>query len=117
MWKFFCSLTAIIKKIILKKRERETTTTKNKNKPNNNPKNRGKIDLSTKLVDGVGWKAPPSKCCKCEKSGVVPVTNDVISDEFLYLPLGDHGIEQIHAAILPLDWTIDVQRVAQPIVR
>ncbi len=36
--------------------------------------------------------------------------------ETLDLPFGDHSVEEVETAILPLHRTVDVQRITQPIV-
>ena len=38
-------------------------------------------------------------------------------DEFLDFPFRDNGVKEVHPSILPLDRAVDVQCIAQPIVR
>ena len=38
-------------------------------------------------------------------------------DELGNLPLGDHSVVDIQSAVLPLDWAVQVQYVAEPIIR
>ena len=38
-------------------------------------------------------------------------------DEFLDFPFRDDGVKEVHPSVLPLDGAVDVQCIAQPIVR
>ena len=72
--------------------------------------------LCTELVDGLWGKSPTSQGGQGEKPRVVPVADYVVDDEFLYLSLGDDSVEEVHATILPLDRTVQVQGIAEPVV-
>ena len=37
-------------------------------------------------------------------------------DEFANLPLGDDGVAEVKASVLPLDGTVEVEHVTQPVV-
>ena len=47
----------------------------------------------------------------------LPLPDNAIHNQLEDLPLGDQGIVEVEAAILPLDGTVDIKIVAQPVVR
>ena len=73
-------------------------------------------NLGCELVYSLRGYAPSSESRQSVQPGVVPVSHNPSSDEFLYLSLGDDGVLKVEPAILPLYWAVEVQRVAQPVV-
>jgi len=58
---------------------------------------------------------------ECTKINRFPITgsqpDNVLADEFSNFPLGDDGVVHVKSSILPLHWAVDIQRIAQPVVR
>ena len=74
------------------------------------------MHLGTEFVDGLRWEPSAPQGRECEEPRVIPVSDNVVCNKLLYLPLGDDGIEEVHASVLPLHGTIYVQCIAEPIV-
>jgi len=92
----------------------------------------------TEVVDGLSWEASPAQGCQREEPRVIPVPEKTpvwqaacpgrdpprLPAPLLPhgarlhqpddLPLGDDGVEQVQAPVLPLHGAVDIQRVAQP---
>ena len=75
------------------------------------------IDLGSELMDGFRGYAPSSEGRQSVETWVVPVGDNPSADEFLDLPLGDDGVLEVESPVLPLDRAVQVQGIAQPVVR
>ena len=76
----------------------------------------GDAHARTKVINGLGWKPAPTQRRQREQPRIVPVRDDPRLDQLGNLPLAHHRVAHIEPAVLPLDGTVDVQRVAQPVV-
>ena len=43
--------------------------------------------------------------------------DDILANKFSDFPLGDDSVVHVESSVLPLHWTVKVQRIAQPVVR
>lgn len=72
--------------------------------------------LGAEVVYCLSREASSSESCECEQSRIIPVLNNPCVYQLGNLPLADDSVVHIEAAILPLDGTVDIHRIAQPIV-
>ena len=51
-----------------------------------------------------------------EQSRIIPIADDSFIDQFGDLPFRNDGVIEVHASIFPLDRTVNIQSVAEPII-
>jgi hypothetical protein len=76
----------------------------------------GDAHARTKVINGLGRKPAPTQRRQREQPRIVPVRDNPRLDQLGDLTLAHHRVAHIEPAVLPLDGTVDVQRVAQPVV-
>ena len=72
--------------------------------------------LGTEVVDGLRREASPPESCEGEQSWIIPILDYSSVYQLGNLPLADYSVVHIESTIFPLNWTIDVNCITQPIV-